>query len=108
MKGPVWTTYNPPSQDWLEQTKLSDYKLRFALIQLCGAAQKSLDLELETYFDMLFVADELIGHPHLLGNKHLGRVLHMRDFMIKQLWEHRRCVKVIRRWDRRMIEKIPK
>lgn len=103
----VWTEYKPVDQARLLNTNLSQRKLRLALDYLCRASKSALKIEVEKPFDMLFVADELIGKPEFLDNKHLGRVLHIRNMIIEKLWDNRACVRLVRRWDRRMIEALP-
>lgn len=106
--GPLWSDYKPPSNNWLKKSLLPMNRIRKALIEYAfaiGRKQKIDDAEIGT---VLRFVDSEIGQGEELENRELGKMLHMRTFILQNHMDSRLCVRTVRRWDRRLIAALPK
>lgn len=108
MKVKTWESYRPPSRDWLAKTQLSNRQIRKGIDHLANAIGYRIGQEQLSIGKVFEFADETIGRGQMMQNEDLGKLLHLRDLILAKFRDSRKCVRAVRRWDRRMIEGLPK
>lgn len=100
----TWKDYRPPSAEWLKKTELSNRQIYRGLNQY-RVIVKSLLPDVD---DILGYCDEIIGPGEILDNRNLGKLFHLRRLLLEKFGHKHRAIRIVRRWDRRMIAAMPK
>jgi len=98
----IWTDYKPLPESVLLKSEPSDKRSRWALSEMCSHAERLSGLDLECKYQMLLVADEIIGVGKPMESSDFGKFLHIRRFLITQFPHKRSAVKSVKRWDRNL------